>query len=37
MRVTASDFLISGLLDAYEGEGRVFSKEWNCTIPRDHV
>jgi putative CocE/NonD family hydrolase len=37
MRVTASDFLISGLLDAYEGDDRVFSKEWNCTIPRDHV
>jgi putative CocE/NonD family hydrolase len=37
MRVTRTEFLISGALDAYEGEDRVFSKEWNCKIPRDHV
>jgi putative CocE/NonD family hydrolase len=37
MRVTRTDFLISGALDAYEGEDRVFSREWNCKIPRDHL
>jgi hypothetical protein len=37
MRVTKTEFLIGGALDAYEGEDRVFSKEWNCRIPRDHV
>jgi putative CocE/NonD family hydrolase len=37
MRMTRTEFLISGALDAYEGEDRVLSKEWNCKIPRDHV
>jgi putative CocE/NonD family hydrolase len=37
MRVTKTEFLLGGTLDAYEGEDRVFSKEWNCKIPRDHV
>jgi hypothetical protein len=37
MRVTANEFLITGTLDAYEGEKRVFSREWDCRLPRDHV
>jgi putative CocE/NonD family hydrolase len=37
MRVTRSDFLIEGTLDAFESEARVFSREWSCRIPRDHV
>jgi hypothetical protein len=37
MRVTADEFLISGKLEAFEGEEQVFSREWDCRIPRDHV
>jgi uncharacterized protein len=37
MRVSREHFLITAMLDAYEGETRVFSKEWDCRIPRDHV
>jgi hypothetical protein len=37
MTVTRADFLIRGTLEAYEGDELVFSKEWNCRIPRDHV
>jgi uncharacterized protein len=37
MRVSREHFLITATLDAYEGETRVFSKEWDCRIPRDHV
>jgi putative CocE/NonD family hydrolase len=37
MRAAKEEFLLNGSLDAYEGETRVFSKEWNCRIKRDHV
>ena len=37
MRVTADEFLISGKLDAFEGDEQVFSREWDCCIPRDNV
>ena len=37
MTVTASDFLIKGILEAFEEDVRVFSREWDCRIPRDHV
>jgi hypothetical protein len=37
MRVTATEFIITGTLDAYESETRVLSKEWECRLPRDHV
>jgi hypothetical protein len=37
MRAAREEFLLNGTLDAYEGEARVFSKEWNCRIPRDHL
>lgn len=34
---TSTDFALHAQLDAYEGEQRVFSRNWQCTIPRDHV
>jgi uncharacterized protein len=37
MRVTKVEFLIEGQLDAFEKDERVFSRHWNCRIPRDHV
>jgi hypothetical protein len=37
MTVTRADFLIRATLEAYEGDELVFSKEWDCRIPRDHV
>ena len=35
MRATAEHFLIDAELDAYEGERRVFSRNWHARIPRD--
>jgi putative CocE/NonD family hydrolase len=37
MSVTREHFRLKATLDAYEGDVRVFSKEWDCVIPRDHV
>jgi hypothetical protein len=37
MRAAEREFLLDGTLDTYEGETRVFSKEWSCRVPRDHV
>ena len=37
MRGTRDDFLIDAELDAYEGERRVFSRNWHAQIPRDLV
>ncbi|WP_374371025.1 CocE/NonD family hydrolase [Dongia sp.] len=37
MSVTREHFRLKATLDAYEGDVRVFSKEWDCLIPRDHV
>jgi hypothetical protein len=37
MRVTQTEFLITGTLEAYERQERVFSREWRCRIPRDCV
>jgi hypothetical protein len=37
MRVTRDHFLIDAELDAYEGERRVFSRNWHAAIPRDLV
>jgi hypothetical protein len=34
---TRTDFHIHALIDAYEGERRVYSRNWNRSIPRDHV
>ncbi|MFT7824060.1 MAG: CocE/NonD family hydrolase [Sulfurimonas sp.] len=32
-----SHFYIHATLDAYEGEKRIYSQNWDRTIPRDHV
>lgn len=38
---SATDFHVRADIDAYEtdafGERRVFSRSWNCKIPRDHI
>ncbi|QUH02474.1 CocE/NonD family hydrolase [Saccharopolyspora erythraea] len=34
---TPDDFVLHAQLDAYEGSNRVLSKNWQHTIPRDHV
>ena len=34
---TTTDFDLHAQLDAYEGEQRMFSRNWHRTIPRDHV
>jgi putative CocE/NonD family hydrolase len=34
---TATEFLLHAELDAYEGQQRVFSRNWDETIPRDCV
>ena len=36
MSVTEDHYLIHAELDAYEGEARAYSNQWNCKIPRDH-
>ncbi|MBL8710460.1 MAG: CocE/NonD family hydrolase [Rhodospirillaceae bacterium] len=37
MTVSRDNFHIRATLDAFEGKTRVFSREWGCVIPRDHV
>jgi hypothetical protein len=37
MSADAHTFHLSNVLDAYEGNGRVFTKTWNLSIPRDLV
>lgn len=34
---SATEFIINAELDAFEGDRRVFSKNWSTRIPRDHV
>ena len=34
---TPTDFHIMASLDAYEGEKRVFSRNWDVTVPRDLI
>jgi putative CocE/NonD family hydrolase len=34
---TPSEFVVHARLDAYEGEQRVFSRNWHTSVPRDHV
>jgi uncharacterized protein len=34
---SVSEFHVHARLDAYEGERRVLSRNWNCSVPRDHV
>jgi uncharacterized protein len=35
MTATATDFLVTHALDAYEGDARVYARTWTLTIPRD--
>jgi len=37
LRASAKAFLIHAQLDAYEGDRRVYSRNWDRTIPRDHI
>jgi putative CocE/NonD family hydrolase len=37
MTADAATFRVTNVLDGYEGETRVFSKTWDCTVPRDGV
>lgn len=37
LRCTATDFVLTASLDAYEGEARVFTRNWKLTIPRDKL
>jgi hypothetical protein len=37
MSATAAAFLVTNVLDAYEGDRRVFTKTWHAEVPRDHV
>lgn len=37
LTVSRENLHLTAKLDAYEGETRVFSKEWDCLIPRDHM
>jgi len=37
MSVTKSHFIIKATLNAYEGDNKVFSNQWDCEIPRDHT
>jgi hypothetical protein len=35
LRCTPTHFELTATLDAYEGETRVFARNWRVTIPRD--
>ena len=37
MRSTATEFLVTLRLDAYEGDERVCSRTWELSFPRDNV
>jgi hypothetical protein len=37
LTATESHFRVQAVLDAYEGESRVFSQSWDRWIPRDHM
>ena len=37
MTSTASSFILHAELDAYEGTRRVWSRNWDCTLPRNCV
>jgi hypothetical protein len=36
MTATASEFRLTAELDAWEGDERVYSRNWDETISRDH-
>jgi hypothetical protein len=33
----AGSFILTNVLEAFEGDVRVFAKTWTATIPRDHI
>jgi uncharacterized protein len=35
MSATAGAFQVTNVLDAYEGDRRVFTKTWHTDVPRD--
>jgi len=37
MTSDAANFHVTNILQAYEGEVRVFAKTWHFSVPRDHV
>ncbi|MGE0119941.1 MAG: CocE/NonD family hydrolase [Dongiaceae bacterium] len=37
LRCTPADFVLTATLDAYDGEARVFTRNWHLTVPRDHL
>jgi hypothetical protein len=37
MTSTATHFLITNQLEAFEGEVRVFARTWSFSVPRDLV
>jgi predicted acyl esterase len=37
MSADAEQFHVTSTLDAYEGNTRVFTRTWHCTVPRDLV
>jgi hypothetical protein len=37
MSATADEFLLTNLVEGYEGDRRVFAKTWRRSIPRDLV
>jgi hypothetical protein len=37
MSATAGEFLLTNLVEGYEGDRRVFAKSWRRSIPRDLV
>ncbi len=37
LTATREEFRVQAILDAFEGEGRVFPRSWNTTVPRDLV
>ena len=36
MSVSASHYIIKATLNAFEGDSKIFSNQWDCEIPRDH-
>ena len=37
LSATAAEFQVTNVLDAYEGDHRVFTRTWHCDVPRDCV
>ena len=37
MTSTATEFLVTQRLDAYEGDEQIYSRTWELSFPRDGV